>query len=125
MTISRRAVSRIIGGDRLEVVDVNRLPIDYGSTTHRATVQWCLKTDWASRRSSIPSNFTELISVREHKHTRIRCSTDSGRILSDGVQHRLDISGRAGNHAENLARSGLLFERFGELTLTILQLFGR
>src|SRR4030095_14613011 len=51
-------------------------------------------------------------------------STDDGitraaharRVLGDCVQHRLDVSGRAGNDPQNFARRSLLFKRFLELS---------
>ena len=51
--------------------------------------------------------------------------TQSRGILGDSIQHRLNVGRRAGDDAQNLARRGLLFQCFGELTVTILQLFGR
>ncbi len=39
----------------------------------------------------------------------IVCLTKPCGTLSDTVKHRLEISGRAGDHSQDFARSGLLF----------------
>ncbi len=49
--------------------------------------------------------------------------TEPGGILRNDIQYRLDIRRRAGDDAQNFAGRGLLFQRFGELTVTLLQLF--
>src|SRR5690349_7368177 len=46
---------------------------------------------------------------------RITGITQARRARRDGVQHRLNVGGRAGNNTENIARSGLLFQGFLEL----------
>src|SRR5690349_8676170 len=46
---------------------------------------------------------------------RIIGITQARRARRDGVQHRLNVGGRAGNNPENIARSGLLFQGFLEL----------
>ena len=49
----------------------------------------------------------------------------SHRVSDYSVEHWLKLSRGGRDYPENVAGGGLLFQRFGELTLIILQLFGR
>src|SRR5215469_5950918 len=53
------------------------------------------------------------VSLNQPQHA-ILCAADARSPLSNGFQHRLDIRGRAGNHAQNLTRRSLLFQRLFE-----------
>ena len=44
-------------------------------------------------------------------------------IVGKDIEHRLNIRRRTGDHAENLARCRLLLQRFGEFTVSGLNLF--
>src|SRR6266496_3907890 len=44
----------------------------------------------------------------------VSCLAESGGVLSNGVQHRLNIRWRAGDHAQDLARRRLLLQRLFE-----------
>jgi hypothetical protein len=50
--------------------------------------------------------------------------TNSCSAFNDGIEHRLHVRRRAADNAEYLGCSCLMFQRFGELTLAIFQLFG-
>ncbi len=50
--------------------------------------------------------------------------TNPRRALDDGVEDRLHVRRRPADDAEHLCRCRLMLQRFGELTLTILRLFG-
>ncbi len=58
----------------------------------------------------------------EAKHGAKLSITESPRILGDRVKDRLDIGGRAGDHAQNLARRRLLLEGLGEVAVASLEL---
>src|SRR5262245_22953859 len=45
------------------------------------------------------------------------------RAFRHGIQHRLDIGRRAGDHAQNLAGCCLLLQRFGDLAIALFQFF--
>ena len=47
-------------------------------------------------------------------HNGIGCATNTSSVLSNYIQHRLDIRRRAGDDAQNLARRCLLLQRFFE-----------
>jgi len=51
------------------------------------------------------------------------CQPDG--ICNHSVQHRLDVYGRPCDRAQDIVCRNLLLQVFGELTLTILQLFGQ
>ena len=93
---------------------MNRLSISYGSAYRRATINGS-PTLWQSRKG----HRTEMGS---HLHAIIFDPLDKGIVgvaqprgtLGDGVQHRLNVRRRAGDHAKDLARGGLLLQRFGE-----------
>jgi len=52
----------------------------------------------------------------------IVCLTQPCSTLSDGVKHWLKVSWRAGDYAQNLARSSLLRQCFSQVMVTLLQL---
>ena len=52
-------------------------------------------------------------------------TTQLHRMLRDRIKHGLQISWSATNNPKNVTHRRLLLQRLGELTFTILQLFGR
>ena len=56
---------------------------------------------------------------------RIVGTTESSGIFCHGIQHRLDVRWRFGDHAQDRVGRSLLLQRFGELLVTILQVFKR
>ena len=48
--------------------------------------------------------------------------TQARRILNEGIQHGLQLEGRATDHLEDVARGGLLVEGLGEVSVSTLQL---
>src|SRR5262245_1315176 len=57
---------------------------------------------------------THDVSVKQAQHA-IFGAADACGALSYGFLHRLDVRRRAGDHAQDFTRRGLLFERFVEL----------
>src|SRR5688572_27932319 len=49
------------------------------------------------------------------------CITEACRALRDRVQYWLEIGGRAGDYAENLARRSLLLQSLGKIAVSHLQ----
>ena len=63
------------------------------------------------------------IAFNEAQHDIIDAANPR-RALDDGVEHRLHVGGRATDDAEHFRGCCLMLQRFGELALTILRLFG-
>ena len=62
-----------------------------------------------------------VVAIDAENHSIGRVAQPRG-IFRDHIQHRLDIRRRAGDHAQNLARRGLLLQRFGELAVASIEL---
>ena len=62
-------------------------------------------------------------SFNESQHDVID-SANPRRTFDDGIEDGLHVGGRAADDAEHLRGCRLMLQRFGELTLTILRLFG-
>src|SRR5690242_4818072 len=69
--------------------------------------------------------------VRDHVNQRAvkpidraeETAAQTGRTLGDRVEDRLKIRRRARNDAKDLRRRRLLFERFGQLTIALIEFF--
>src|SRR5688572_31028215 len=95
------------------IVNVDRSSVEHGTTIHRSTAD--KKTLFAAR----PENWPIMRGPIQHvtinaEDNSIVCAANTGSVFGDDVQHRLDIRRRAGDHAENFTRRGLLLERFLE-----------
>src|SRR5262245_46087126 len=100
---------------RPEVVDVNRLFIDDCSTANRAADKRLFKTEPRLNRPIVGYE-SECISLDE-SNDRIVGTAYTCSILSDGVQHGLNVRRQGGDKTQNLAGGGLL-------TIARLKLFG-
>src|SRR5260370_36096637 len=67
------------------------------------------------------SHEVEQLSVESEDASDLRIA-EARRAVRDGVKDRLDIRQRAGDHAQNLARRRLLFQRVGQSLLQSLAL---
>src|SRR4029434_7734945 len=95
-------------------MDVNRLAVNNGSAARTSTDNGSLhfrNWHWPIVRDALKG-----ISLNAKNHS-IVCLTQPCSILSDHIQHRLQSRRRDGDHAEKLARGGLL-------TIARLKLFG-
>jgi hypothetical protein len=54
-----------------------------------------------------------------HEDRNVRCLAETCRALGDGVEHRLDVAGRARDDAQDVARGGLLIERLAQGALQV------
>src|SRR5262245_22604982 len=86
-------------------MDVNRLPVNNGSAAGTFTDDGSLHFRnwyWPIVRDALKA-----ISLNAKNHS-IVCLTQPCSIPRDYIQHRLQVSRRVGDHAEDLARGGLL-----------------
>src|SRR4249920_787764 len=88
-----------------------------------------------SRRRSWESTFADFDLLRREIHSRIdgdkltvvlmcrteRCFTKPDRTLDDRTKNRLNIGRRASDYPEDVARRGLLIQRFREVAVALLQ----
>jgi hypothetical protein len=90
---------------RREIMDVNRLPVDNspsgGPPTTYGSLHFCNR-HWPIVRHALKD-----ISINTPDDS-IVCLTQPCGTLSDRVKHWLEISWRAGDYAQDLARCGLL-----------------
>jgi hypothetical protein len=61
--------------------------------------------------------------INLHENGSVSRTTNSGCILGNSVQHRLDIRRRTGDHTKNLTRGSLLLRGLSELPSKRLVLF--
>jgi len=96
----------VVGLSR-EVVDVDRLPVDDGSASYRAAVaRHTLVHPWEWPIMGFqPKNITI-----DAVDKRIVGSTHPCGTLCHGIEHRLKVGWRTGDHPENVARCRLPFE---------------
>ena len=66
----------------------------------------------------------EALTVDAKDHRIVGVTQPRG-IFRNNIQHRLDIGRRTGDHAQNLARRGLLLQCFGEVTIARLLLVNK
>ena len=64
----------------------------------------------------------KLIAVVSQSRMPKLASQDAGCVLEHGVEHRLQLAGRAGDDLQHLAGRGLLLQRFGEIVGALAQL---
>src|SRR4030095_1039008 len=95
-------------------MDVNRFTVDYDATDYRIAVQRPFSPEGACRERSIGGYDSKTGGSNQHVNTGISRPANSGSILRNGIQHRLNVGRRAGDHAKNLACRGLLLQRLGE-----------
>ena len=94
---------------RCDVVNMDRLSIKHRAITHpsaheRPLVPYTFRRDRPKLRNN--ADVTAVYTPDKH----VFCAANTRGILSDGVQHRLDISRRAGNDAQYFTRGGLLLQ---------------
>src|SRR5215831_17076336 len=88
-----------------DVMDVNRLPVNNRSAAGTSTDDGSLhfrNWNWPIVRDALKG-----ISLNAKNHSVV-CLTQPCGILRDHIQHRLQVSQRVGDHAEDLAGGGLL-----------------
>jgi hypothetical protein len=88
-----------------DVMDVNRLTVNNGSAARTSTNDGSLhfrNWQWPIVRDALKA-----ISLNAKNHS-IVCLTQPCGILRHHIQHRLQVRRRVGDHAEDLARGGLL-----------------
>src|SRR5262249_40992875 len=90
----------------------NRSPVDYSSAWNRASAhnRICASARWNSPIMGYEPNH---ITIKAADKSVVCLSQPCG-VLSYHVQHRLNVSRRACDNAQNLARSGLLLQRLLE-----------
>src|SRR5687768_16146112 len=98
-------------------MDVDRLAVDYGPASGVAAAHGPLDRH---RGRPEPRHQPEHVAVYA-KHLSIARVTQPCGVLSDYLQHGLDIRRRAGDYSENLTRRRLLLKRFGEIAVAFLQ----
>ena len=99
---------------------MNRLPINDGSASgYESRSNGRRYQNWASH--PILRTLFEGVAIDTIDRSISRITQPRG-ILRDHIQHRLDIRRRAGDDAQNLARRGLLLQRFGELAVASIEL---
>src|SRR5215510_14337943 len=94
-------------------MDVNHLSVYNSSAVYQVAIQGILSSDRASQDRSI-SGYLSTESMILHENGSVRCSANSGCILGNGIQDRLNIRGRTGDDAQDFARGCLLFQRLLE-----------
>ena len=66
------------------------------------------------------SNKPIVFSIRA-PNSRVACVTQARGILGNHIQNRLNVRRRAGDHAQDFARRGLLLQSFGQIAIARLQ----
>ena len=93
-------------------------------------VEYCLTSDMVAGRlghfalgreaSLVVSVQTKSVTI-DMTYVRISSIAQPGSALRDRLQNRLNISRRTGDHAQNFTGRRLLFQRLGEIVVTLLQ----
>src|SRR5215468_1488191 len=96
-------------------MDVNHLSVYNSSAVYQVAIQGILSSDRASQDRSISGYLSTESMINLHENGSVRCSANSGCILGNGIQDRLNIRGRTGDDAQDFARRCLLFQRFFQL----------
>ena len=102
-------------------MDVNRLPVEHGTTGHRAPSnrqRRCPHRDQPLYRYSLKD-----VTIEAKNHGVLRV-TQPRRIFGHRIQHRLKIGRRPGDDAQDLARGRLLLRSLGKLSLAGIKLLG-
>src|SRR5262245_43406730 len=86
-------------------MDMNRLQVNNGSAAGTSTDDESLHfSNWYW---SIVHEALKAISLNAKNHSNV-CLTQPCGIVRHHIQHRLEVRRRVGDHAEDLARGGLL-----------------
>src|SRR5262245_30703891 len=90
-------------GFGIDVMDVDRLPVDYSTAGHRVTIDG----QRHYRERSVRGHHSKNV-ILNTENLGIYRVTQPGSILRHHIQHRLDVRRRAGNYAQDFTRRGLL-----------------
>jgi hypothetical protein len=91
-------------------MNMNRLPINYRTPNWRVAID---TIRLRNRYRPVLCDLFKSFSVDAADHSILRVA-QSGGILRDDVQHRLDVRRRAGDDAKNLTGRSLLLQGFLE-----------
>src|SRR5215467_3579391 len=97
---------------------MHRLPINNGSPNGRLTIEYCLL--WCRWHDAVNGGRINNITINTVDYC-IGCLTQAGCTLHDSIQHRLNVSRRASDHAKYLARRRLLLEGLAQVAVARLQ----
>src|SRR5215471_2175374 len=89
------------------VMDVDRLPVNYGSASGIAAARGPLARH---RSRPEPCHQPKHVAIQAKDLSVARATQPCG-VLGDYIQHRLNIRWRTGDDAQDLARSSLLLQR--------------
>ena len=92
-----------------QVINVKGSPVNYGSGGYRVTVDWNEFPTPPSRQRPVISHWSELVAINAMNHG-VSCIAQPRGIFGNNIEHRLNISRRASNHAENFTGRRLLLK---------------
>ena len=94
-------------------MDMDRLALDNGTANHRTAINAVVPSRKHRNRAVSALPIGACFLRRDGSQRHWRSHTPRG-VLSNGIQHRLNISRRTGDDAENLTRRCLLLQCFLE-----------
>src|SRR5580765_1329159 len=92
---------------------MDRPPVQNGQTARQATANGNGKPMSGCWQTSILSHSVKILTDDTHNY-RVAGITQPSSVFCDYIQHRLHVSRRAGDDAQNLTRRSLLLQRFLE-----------
>ena len=90
-------------------MDVNCFSVDHCPADKSTAGHWSSFLSSEDRYRSMQSDEPKLITVST-PNCRVACITKARRIFCDHVQHRLNVSWRTGDDAQDFTRHGLLLQ---------------
>src|SRR5688572_259358 len=95
---------------------MNGPTVEYGAAADQTTADWLGLTDRKDKRdSTVTRDFPHDVALDAIDLSILRVAK-ARRVFRNCIQHRLDIRGRAGNHAQDLTRRRLLLQRLSKFS---------